>query len=59
MKKLIAIALVLVAIIASYLAGINAGMYKFFNAEEVSVENNEVIFVIEGNEYVFVYEEEV
>lgn len=59
MKKLIALVIVLVAIIASYLAGINAGMNKFFNAEDVSVEDNLVVFVIEGDEYVFVYEEEV
>ena len=57
MKKLITLVIVLVTIIASYLAGINAGMKKFFNADEVCVEGNEVVFVIEGNEYIFVYEE--
>lgn len=57
MKKLIIIAIVLAAMVASYAAGINAGMNKFFNADDVSVEDNLVVFVIEGEEYVFVYEE--
>lgn len=57
MKKLVIVALVLAAMVASYVAGINAGMNKFFNADDVSVEDNLVVFIIEGNEYVFVYEE--
>lgn len=57
MKKLLVVALVLAAMVAAYTVGVRAGMAKFFGAQEVRVEDNLVIFDIDGDEYVFVYEE--